>query len=162
MTTEVKETESQIPGLIVVAVVGFIAYLIFSPSTPETPSEIRTQIYKLSDSDYKEKIELYQKLRKLKPEDESIDESIKELERESLIKRQFSGWDGSHIKLAIAVKKRLRDPSSYEHISTKYVDKGTHLIIITSYRATNGFGGKTIGSTTAEVGMDGEVIKIIQ
>jgi hypothetical protein len=50
------------------------------------------------------------------------------------------------------VKDRLRDPSSFEHIDTVIspVDDGDHKVVMT-YRANNGFGGKTAERAEARV-----------
>lgn len=56
-------------------------------------------------------------------------------------------YDGSHHWFTSAIKERLRDPNSFEHISTKVTpvsENGTHTIRM-KYRARNGFGGMTVG-----------------
>ena len=57
----------------------------------------------------------------------------------------LSKWDGSHSKFKDAVKARLRDPKSFEHIETVVSPEtnGFHVIIMT-FRAENGFGGMTV------------------
>ncbi len=57
------------------------------------------------------------------------------------IQKLFSGWDGSHIKLAEKIKVSLNDPKSYEHIETTYKDMDSFLIINSTFTAKNGFGG---------------------
>ncbi len=57
------------------------------------------------------------------------------------IQKLFSGWDGSHIKLADKIKKSLNDPKSYEHIETRYKDMDSFLMVTTTFTAKNGFGG---------------------
>lgn len=64
----------------------------------------------------------------------------------------LSGWDGSHAAFKRQVKSMMRNPSSFEHISTKVTpvnDAGTHTVIM-EYRAENGFGGMTVGSALGE------------
>lgn len=62
--------------------------------------------------------------------------------RSDQIKRCFYYYDGSVPNLVDYVKERLRDPSSFEHIQTKYRDDGTNnLPVRMQYRAKNGFGG---------------------
>ncbi len=82
--------------------------------------------------------------------------------RETLIERQFSGWDGAHRNLERLVKRNLVDPDSYEHIETRYFDLTDSLRIIMKYRARNGFGGMTIGQVVAIVTLDGQVIEITE
>lgn len=64
----------------------------------------------------------------------------------------LSGWDGSHAAFKRQVKSMMRNPSSFEHISTRVTpvsDAGTHTVFM-EYRAENGFGGMTVGSATGE------------
>lgn len=65
----------------------------------------------------------------------------------------LSSWDGSHSAVKKYVEERMRDPDSFEHVETRISpvnDKGTHRLAM-KYRATNGFGGLTVGSATAIV-----------
>lgn len=68
---------------------------------------------------------------------------VKDIEkkRKELLEKQFSGWDGSHIELTKIIKKSMNDPDSYEHAETVYWDKGDYLIIRTTFRGKNAFGG---------------------
>lgn len=64
----------------------------------------------------------------------------------------LSSWDGSHRGVVDAVKAQLRDPRSFEHISTRIskVENGRHSLIM-EYRARNGFGGMNVGTAVATV-----------
>ena len=65
----------------------------------------------------------------------------------------LSGWDGSHFAVKNYTEERMREPDSFDHIETRItpVDaEGYHLLIMT-YRARNGFGGMSIGVTTAKI-----------
>lgn len=65
----------------------------------------------------------------------------------------LSAWDGSHRELVDAVKKSLRDPSSFEHDETRISPvnaQGQHLVVMT-FRAKNGFGGTNVGSATGMI-----------
>ena len=65
----------------------------------------------------------------------------------------LSGWDGSHSGLVRLVKKTLRNPSSFKHVSTKIgrVDgSGEHFVSMT-YRAENGFGGLNTELSTGTI-----------
>ena len=60
----------------------------------------------------------------------------------------LSAWDGSHRDFMNEVKRRMRDPDSFEHISTRVTprsDAGTHTVLM-EYRARNGFGGMNVGT----------------
>lgn len=81
--------------------------------------------------------------------------------REDKLSENFSGWDGSHIGLTKVIKKSMNDPSSYEHDETVYWDKGDHLIVKTTFRGKNAFGGVVKNSITAKVDLNGNVIEII-
>ena len=64
----------------------------------------------------------------------------------------LSEWDGSHNQLVRSVKNNLRDPSSFEHVSTKIgpENNGQHFIMMT-YRAINGFGGTNVESASGTI-----------
>ena len=81
--------------------------------------------------------------------------------REERIHDQFSNWDGSHMNLARFIKNNMHDPDSYEHAKTVYSDKGDYLIVKTTYRGKNGFGGVVLNYVTAKVSLDGQVLAII-
>lgn len=77
--------------------------------------------------------------------------------RKSEISRQFSSWNGSHRNLVSHIKRQMNDPSSFEHVETVYWDKGNHLIVRTTFRGKNAFGGVVLNSVTAKVSLDGKV-----
>jgi len=81
--------------------------------------------------------------------------------RHDQIKKFFSTWDGSHTGLERYIKNTMHDPSSYKHIETKYLDKGDHLIVSTSFRGKNKFGALVKNSVVAKTDMNGNVISII-
>ncbi len=82
--------------------------------------------------------------------------------RQEKIGECFSGWDGSHRELTNRIKKSMNDPDSYEHDETQYIDKGNYLIVITSFRGKNAFGGVIRNSITAKTDMNCNVIEIIE
>lgn len=81
--------------------------------------------------------------------------------REEKIEEQFSAWDGSHRNLEDYIQKNMHDPDSYEHVETRYADNGDHLIVVTTFRGNNAFGGKVKNSVRAKVSLDGEIIEIL-
>lgn len=81
--------------------------------------------------------------------------------RQDEISRGFSAWDGSHVQLERYIKKNLKDPDSYEHIETRYGDQGDYLLVSTSYRARNSFGGMVVGKVIAKAAIDGQLIEIV-
>ena len=83
-------------------------------------------------------------------------------QREKTIEAQFSAWDGSHRKLTEIIKKSMNDPKSYEHVETRYWDMGDHLIINTTFRGKNVFGGTVVNTIKAKVSFDGESVEILE
>lgn len=77
--------------------------------------------------------------------------------RRELLSRHFDPWDGSHTGLTSYIKKHMNDPASYEHVETRYGDRGDHLIIFTKFRGKNMFGGVVVNSCTATVDLNGNV-----
>lgn len=113
-----------------------------------------------SSKEYKDKIDYYAKQEKAQREEASKQQEAEE--RKKLIEEKFSPWDGSHRGLENYIKENMNDPDSYKHVETKYIDKKDHLFVITTFRGKNGFGGVVINSVTAEVDLNGNVLKIIE
>ena len=82
--------------------------------------------------------------------------------RKTQIEKQFSPWDGSHKQLERYIKTIMNDPDSYDHVETVYWDRGDFLIIKTTFRGNNAFGGKVINSIRAKVSLNGEVLEILE
>ncbi|MCK7494827.1 MAG: hypothetical protein MZW92_29730 [Comamonadaceae bacterium] len=78
--------------------------------------------------------------------------------RSADIQRQFSGWDGSHPAVEQAIKASLHNPASYEHVETRYSDTGDSLVVVTKFRATNGFGAIVTNTAVGTVDDRGEVV----
>jgi len=83
-----------------------------------------------------------------------------EIRKEQLAK-DFSAWDGSHRGLTKVIKESMNDPSSYEHVDTVYWDKGDYLIVKTTFRGKNAFGGVVTNWVEAKVDLNGNVIEVI-
>lgn len=81
--------------------------------------------------------------------------------RKEQIEKNFSAWDGSHRGLTEIVKKSMNDPNSYEHEETVYWDKGDHLVVKTTFRGKNAFGGVVKNWVMAKVDLNGNVIEVI-
>jgi hypothetical protein len=58
-------------------------------------------------------------------------------------------------------KERLKDPDSFEHISTSGIQEKDFTILTMKYRAKNSFNGFTIGIIKAKVNGDCEILKIL-
>ena len=105
-----------------------------------------------------------QKIKKVSPRQKIRKEpsrTTRNTERKKKIERQFSAWDGSHRNLERAIKRLMNDPDSYDHVETVYWDKGDHLIVRTTFRGKNAFGGIIRNSIRAKVDLDGNVIAIL-
>ena len=81
--------------------------------------------------------------------------------RKQQIERNFSAWDGSHRGLTEVIKKSMNDPNSYEHVETVYWDKGDNLVVKTTFRGKNAFGGVVKNWVMAKVGLDGSVVEVL-
>lgn len=91
----------------------------------------------------------------------SSEPKTKEELRAATIERHFSAWDGSHRGLTALIKKSMNDPDSYEHVETVYWDRSDHLVVRTTFRGRNAFGGMVRNSVTAKVDLNGTVIEVI-
>ena len=145
---------------------------------------ILTQLKKIPSKEYQKNKNLYQQLVILDPQNKVYKDKVKhytnkiQQEKENIafekkrrevvasrnkrIESQFSAWDGSHRNLENFIKKSMNDPSSYDHVETKYWDYKTHLIVQTSFRGTNAFGGTVKQTIMAKVSLGGEVLEIIE
>lgn len=116
------------------------------------------------DENYNEKFEIVDEITManavVATEKQAKVNAVNSEKRKQMIVEQFSSWDGSHINLTEAIKKNMNDPSSYEHVSTKYFDMGDHLKVVTEFRGTNSFGAKVKNTVIAQVGLDGHIIEI--
>ena len=80
--------------------------------------------------------------------------------RKEKIEAQFSAYDGSHRGVEQAIKQRMNDPDSYEHVSTRFIDKGDYIAIMTQFRGKNAFGGKVLNSAVGKVDFSGNVLAL--
>lgn len=86
----------------------------------------------------------------------------KKEERQNLIYKQFSNLDGSHRNLKRYVKNNMNDPKSFEHIETKYADKGTYLYVYMKFRGSNAFGATVLNTIRAKVDLQGNILSTKQ
>jgi len=126
--------------------------------------------------EYEKNKNLYQQLSDMHPNDEKYKSKLKfytakineekekgkvVAERKKKIELQFNPWDGSHRNLERVIKKAMNDPDSYEHVETMYGDRGDHLIVKTTYRGKNVFGGVVKNFVKAKVSLSGEILQIL-
>lgn len=129
-----------------------------------------------SSNEYEKNRNLYQQLLRLHPDNQSYktklsfyggkveEEKQKQIaadERKKKIKSQFSGWNGSHRNLEEVIKASMNDPRSYEHVETVYWDQGDHLVVRTTFRGKNAFGGVVKNGVKAKVSLDGEILEML-
>lgn len=96
---------------------------------------------------------------KIEGDGDTSPKTEKEIRKEK-IEKHFSAWDGSHRELTKAIKKSMNDPNSYEHVETVYWDNGDHLIVKTTFKGTNAFGGTVKNWVKAKVDLNGNVVEI--
>lgn len=82
--------------------------------------------------------------------------------RAQMVESLFN-YDGSNPYFVDAVKIYLRDPNSFEHGQTSFVDNGDNLSLTMVFRSKNGFGGLNVSRATGVCSLDGVVtnVKII-
>src|SRR5690606_26186011 len=76
-------------------------------------------------------------------------------ERKKMIKNQFRPRSGEHFELSELIKNSMKNPESYEHVSTSYEEFEDYLIVTTKYRGTNSFGGIVPETVRAKVSISG-------
>ena len=105
---------------------------------------------------YKGKVEFYSKKIEKQKEIKLAAEA-----RTKNIKTQFSAWDGSHYQLEKLIKRGMNDPDSYEHDETVYWDKSSYIIVKTTYRGRNAFGGTVRNFVKAKISLNGQILQIL-
>jgi len=134
------------------------------------------ELKKVPSSEYEKNRKLYQQLARLHPKNQTYENKVKsysgkiekekqeqlaEEARKKQIEEQFSAWDGSHRNLERVIKKAMNDPDSYEHDETVYWDRGDHLVVKTTYRGKNAFGGVVRNFVKAKVSLNGQILQIL-
>lgn len=84
------------------------------------------------------------------------------LTRKQVIEQQFSAWNGAHLPMQRLVKAAMNDPDSYEHVRTTYLDEGETILVQTSFRGRNAFGGLVLDSASARFTTDGDLVEIVE
>jgi hypothetical protein len=79
---------------------------------------------------------------------------------ESKLAGQFSGFDGSHRNVEAFIKSQLKDPSSYEHVETRYTVNTNTITVYTKYRARNSFNAVVTETRIATVDSEGKVLSL--
>lgn len=143
----------------------------------EKTKKLLTELKSIPLKEYEKNKNLYQQLVNLHPENNKYKSKLifyntkitekKETariasERKKKIKLQFSAWDGSHRGLEQIIKKTMNDSDSYDHVETIYWDMKKHLVVKTTFRGKNVFGGVVVNWVKAKSDMDGNIIEIME
>lgn len=138
--------------------------------------KLLTELKGVPAQEYEKNRSLYQQLLSLHPDNELYktkvafytgkveEEKQKKIAaeaRKKKIETQFSPWDGSHRNLERVIKDSMNDPDSYDHVETVYWDRGDHLVVRTTFRGKNAFGGVVKNSVKAKVSLDGQVLQLL-
>ena len=75
--------------------------------------------------------------------------------------KQFSAWDGSHDAVTKRIKASMNDPDSFDHVRTVYFEVDDHLIVKTTFRGRNAFGGVVTHTASAKVSKSGTVLDMV-
>jgi hypothetical protein len=112
---------------------------------------------------YDEKVKYYsEKYEELKKEEQKRQKRARiAAARKEKIESQFSAWNGAHRNLESLIKQSMNDPDSFKHVETVYWDKGDHLIVQTTFRGRNAFGGMVKNTVLAKVSLEGQILEVI-
>jgi tetratricopeptide (TPR) repeat protein len=82
--------------------------------------------------------------------------------REKKVQGQFSSLSGAHRIFERLIKASMNDPDSYEHVETRYIDKGEYVRVFATFRGKNAFGGIIIDTATADFSLSGDLLRVIE
>ena len=143
----------------------------------EKTKKLLSELKDIPTQEYEKNRSLYQQLASMHPDNETYKSKLdfytaktkeeKEnariaAERKKKIEHQFSAWNGAHRGLQRIIKKTMNDPDSYDHVETVYWDLGKHLIVKTTFRGKNAFGGVVTNWVKAKFDIDGNIIEIME
>ncbi|POD69611.1 hypothetical protein BKM17_25385 [Pseudomonas syringae group genomosp. 3] len=135
-------------------------------------------------ADYTKAMSLYTSLLELEPANKTYQQSLERFKkaeasrqakieadqqaaaarasRTKQIENQFSQWDGSHRTFERLIKQAMNDPDSYEHVDTRYVDKGKFIRVYSTFRGKNAFGGTVKNTRIADFDIDGNFLREVE
>lgn len=152
------------------------AEIIAAEHKAERTDSILTQLKSVPASEYEQNKNLYNQLVAMHPDNAQYKEKLAHYNnkiaeeqraiaaaaaKKEQIKKQFSAWDGSHYNLERLIKKAMNDPDSYQHDETVYWDMGDYLVVKTTYRGKNAFGGVVKNFVKAKVSLNGDILAIM-
>lgn len=142
-----------------------------------TTEKILSELKKIPVTEYQENKKRYQTLVNLYPENKTYKDKYvlytnklsaqkaktkDRAARQEKIENQFSGWDGSNRPLEKLIKNSMNDPDSYDHVKTVYWDQKDYLIVKTTFRGKNAFGGLVLNSVKAKISIGGTVLEVME
>lgn len=71
----------------------------------------------------------------------------------------LSAWDGSHPGMVRATKDMMNDPKSFEHVETRYIDRGEEIDLVMTFTGKNAFGGTIKQIVSGTIDKDCNLIK---
>ncbi|MCM8538573.1 MAG: hypothetical protein NE334_21705 [Lentisphaeraceae bacterium] len=88
------------------------------------------------------------------------EKKIKANNKEKLIQQQFH--NGTHIQLVRAVKQKMHNPDSFEHVKTTYEEHENYIIVTMEFRGRNGFNAKILKTVKAKYSTYGKLKEILK
>lgn len=89
----------------------------------------------------------------------SSEGSLKRLTHKERIENLFSSWDGSQPEVVKWIRAHIKDPDSYKHIETRFIDKTDRVDVFTIFTATNSFGGRVKTICVAQIDTFGNLLR---
>lgn len=152
------------------SVVGLVAITSHAPEILEHRKEVAAQQADISFQRAQEAWKAAEEARRVAAQERMAAEQAAEQERraaeqarraeerERRIQSQFSMWNGAHRNLESKIKASMNDPRSYRHVRTEWADQGEYVLVRTTFRGKNAFGGTITTTVEARVDLDGNVI----
>lgn len=147
-------------------------------------AELSGQLTSVGAMDYDKAITIYGELATLEPANKSYQQKLERFtkardalatkeaaalaaatakaEHRQKIEEQFSGYDGSHRKFERLIKQAMNDPDSYDHVETKYIDKGSFIRVFCTFRGKNAFGGLVKNTKVADFSISGDFLREVE
>jgi len=127
---------------------------------------IYTQLVALepTNKSYQQKLERFTKVRDAQYAKEIAEKAAAaaKAERQKQIEAQFSGWSGAHRNFERLIKQAMNDPDSYDHVETKYIDKGSFIRVFCTFRGKNAFGGMVKNTKVADFSIGGDFLREVE
>lgn len=84
--------------------------------------------------------------------------------KNSRLNSMFSS-EGYHIGLVQRIKGMMNDPSTFEHVETKYgyyKDADNHVFLYMKFRGSNSFGAKVVNKVGAKVNLNNQILEFFE